>query len=91
MTTQELELVKKALGRWREATRLAKAAARNRKGEVERIEGELKIIADELAELGVDWKSDQGLDLVEQLLKARLGLTLEGEEDLYEQKRDLRF
>jgi hypothetical protein len=82
MTPQELVLVKSALARWRSATRMATAAARREKEELARVEGELKIIADELHEIGIDWRSEVGMDLVEKLLKARLGIETK-EEEMY--------
>jgi hypothetical protein len=79
MNAQELTLVKRVIGRWREAVRVTSARARNDRAELARVEAEISLIADELAAESIDWRSPVGLELMAILLKKRLGIEPGGE------------
>lgn len=74
MTAQEMAIVQKSLKKWREAKRIACASARNNRSEQSRVEAEIELIAGELAEMGIDWRSDEGMCIAAALLRERLGL-----------------
>ena len=82
MNAEEMQIVRKAIGRWREAVRVASARSRNDKAELARAEAEIGLIADELAAESIDWRSPVGMELVAILLKKRLGVE-HGEESQY--------
>ena len=74
MNAEEMQLVRKAVGRWREAKRITSAHLRNEKAELARVEAELILIADELAAESIDWRSPVGMEIMAGLLRKRLGI-----------------
>lgn len=82
MTPEENQIVERHQQLKHKARQLAATALKRHKSEVQQIESELELIADDLQAEGIDWRKEPGLMLA--LLKKRLGP--EKEEDGYDKR-----
>jgi hypothetical protein len=89
MDAAENTLVQKILLSRREGKRQFAAFMRQFKEQRQLVEAELNLIADELHQEGIDWTQEP--EIVAQLLKSRLGFTVDDDAQYNQRVKDTTF